>query len=283
MPEKKGNTQAVPSFASKRRALLAALAGQDRLAVAFSGGVDSGLLLALAHGMPQGRVLALTAASPLFPARELEAARAFCVNRGIAHSVLTAPLLEVPEVRANGPHRCYHCKKAQLALLMEHAAARGFPTLVHGANADDGLDYRPGNQAAIESGVHAPLALAGLGKRHIRLWAKRLALPFHAKPAAACLATRVPWGGPLTPETLRMIEAAENFLEDLGFPACRVRHHGTVARIETPPSALRRMAAPKTRARIVEGLRALGYSHVSLDLEGYAPGKMNRDINKESR
>ena len=263
---------------SKKCHLIGSLARMESVMVAFSGGVDSALLLAAACEAMGKRVVAATAVSPIHPQREKEHAVAFARERGIVHVLFQTNELDIPKFVANHPDRCYHCKAALSKKLLQLAGERGIAHVAHGANMDDLTDYRPGLTAAKESGIMAPLMDAGLNKAEIRFLAKEMGLLEWDKPAMACLASRFPYGSPITEKGLQMVEDAETTLWDRGFWGVRVRHHGSVARIEIPAGDMERMMAGETRQEIVTRLRQIGFKHIALDLEGYAAGKMNRDI-----
>lgn len=256
------------------------IAGYGRVAVAFSGGVDSSLLLAFCVDvLGADRVVALTADSPLLPRAELAMAERIAQLLGARHRIVPFDDLAIPEVAANPPRRCYYCKRARfealLALLRETDGAQ----LVHGENADDHLDYRPGSLAAQELGIPAPLALAGLGKAEIRILARQRGLPNWDYPSAACLASRFPYGTPLTREGLGRVEQAEVRLQEiLQQRQVRVRDHFPLARIEVAPEEVARVAAPELRTTISAALHALGYRYVTVDLDGYRMGSLNDGI-----
>jgi uncharacterized protein len=183
--------------------------------------------------------------------------------------------MERDEYRANPVNRCYYCKHELYTTLSRIAANRGFATIVDGSNADDRGDYRPGRAAAREFGVRSPLDEANLTKEEIRELARRAGLPTWDEPASACLSSRIPYFSEVTDEKLRMIERAETVLRDLGFRICRVRHHDTIARLELGPSEMARIAEPETAAAVDRELRAIGYAHVTVDLQGYRLGSLN--------
>ncbi len=244
-----------------------------RVAVAYSGGTDSTFLLAVARDILGDAVVALTADSSSMPRAELEDARAVAASLGAQHVILPTAELDDPAYQANTPDRCYFCKSHYLDVLLAHASAQGYPHLVDGANADDVGDYRPGLKAARERGVRSPLQEAGLTKAEIRELARLHGLPNWDKPAAACLASRIPYGTPVTAERLAQIERAEASLHGLGFRQVRVRHHGAVARLELEAADLAR--AVEQRDAIVPALREAGYTYVTLDLDGFRSGSMN--------
>ena len=265
----------------KEQALLSALASMGRVVVAFSGGVDSSLLLALSvEALGSDRVVALTADSPLLPRHEYATAEQVASRLKARLVVVPFDELIIEGVRANGPMRCYHCKRARFEALQAHAE-RVLPgaVLIHGENADDINDYRPGSRAARELGVRAPLAEAGLTKAEIRELSRRRGLPTWNHPAASCLATRVPTGTALEPEALGRIERAEAALQTLlGEQHLRVRDHFPLARIELPAERIVAAASEPLRQEVVTALQALGYRYISLDLEGYRMGSMNADV-----
>lgn len=246
------------------------------MVVAFSGGVDSSLLLVAAHDARPGRVLAVTGRSASVPAREIEAAGKLAGRLGVEHRLVDTCELEDPQYRANPPDRCYHCKTHLFGSLLRLAVAEGWETVLEGSNADDSGDYRPGLRAARELGVHSPLRELGLGKEAVRALSRERGLAVWDKPAAACLASRVPYGSPITAERLRRIEAAEEYLQQLGFRQVRVRDHDGVARIEVDSGELGRLI--EQGGQIAARLRQLGYLHVAADLEGFCSGSLNRAL-----
>lgn len=245
------------------------------LGVAFSGGVDSTLLLKVAHDLLGERAIALTAALRSVPEFELREARTFCAAEGIRHIIQDVNELEVPAFSENGPERCYYCKVNVLEHLGAVAREAGFLNIVEGSNTDDLGDYRPGRRAVLEFGVKSPLLEAGLSKAEVRELSARLGLKTWDKPAYACLASRVPSGEIITEEKLRQVEAAEDFLMSKGFRQLRVRVHGDLARIELPPEQIAALAAPELREELVAHFQSLGFRYVSLDLAGYKTGNMN--------
>jgi len=240
--------------------------------------VDSTFLLALAYQVLGEKAMAATAISPTYPSREQQEAIRFTEERGIQHIVFQSDETSLPEFVSNGPDRCYHCKKSLSRELLKIAEERGIKHVAHAANMDDLNDYRPGLKAAREMGIIAPLMEAQLGKEEIRFLSKEMGLPTWDKPAMACLASRIPYGVPITDKKLKMVEEAEAFLASHGFKQYRVRHHGSVARIEVETSELRKMTEPKLREEIVERFRQIGFHHIAVDLEGYTPGSMNRSL-----
>jgi len=250
------------------------LRANRRVVVAFSGGVDSALLLALSAGtLGTGNVLAAVGVSPSLPASERAAAADLAATLGVRVEEVETREFGDPAFTANPPDRCFHCKTELLTRLKALAEREGFDAVVTGANADDAGDFRPGLAAGKQLGAAAPLMDAALTKPDIRAAARALGLSVWDKPAAACLASRVPYGQPITPERLARIAQAEAVLADLGFDSCRVRDHGPVARIEVPPEAIDRAVA--LRDRLVKPIKDLGFAYVTLDLEGFRSGSMN--------
>ena len=249
-----------------------------RVAVAFSGGVDSTLLLRVAHDTLGDQAVAFTLSLHSTPAREIEAAREFCREHGIHQVVIELDELAIPGFRENPPDRCYHCKRTIFAKMLAAADAGGFGHLVEGSNVDDLGDYRPGNRAIRELGVKSPLLEAGFTKADVRALSQQLGLPTWDKPSAACLASRFAYGEPITDEGLARVDAAETFLRDLGFGQARVRVHGTLARIEVEPERIEELAAEPSRSKALQRLQELGFGYITLDLVGYRTGSMNEAL-----
>jgi len=245
--------------------------------VAYSGGVDSTLLLALAARTLGGdNVLAAVGTSPSLPQRELSQTRELARELGVELAEVTTGELDNPDYAANPERRCFYCKSELFGLLGELAIARGFRTVVSGVNADDTGDFRPGIEAGRELGVANPLMDAGLTKAEIRTLSHAMGLETWDKPAMACLASRIPYGQAVSADKLARVEQAEYVLKDLGFVQCRVRDHETIARIEVPSNDVPRAA--ELRETLVEKLKALGYTYVTLDLQGFRSGSMNETI-----
>lgn len=246
-------------------------------AVAFSGGVDSSLLCAVAHAVHGGACLAVTIDSPLLPRRELRDAKEVAARVGIRPLVIREQGIP-PAVAVNPPDRCYHCKKAEFALIRETARGLGISRVLDGSNADDAADYRPGARALRELGVESPLREAGMTKADIRELSRRFGLPTWDKPASACLASRVPYGETVDGEKLSRIEGAEEALRSRGLRQVRVRVHGQVARIEVAPEERHLLFDTTLLDDISSRLKALGFQYVCLELEGYRMGSLNRTL-----
>jgi pyridinium-3,5-biscarboxylic acid mononucleotide sulfurtransferase len=267
-----------PSRAKKKKRLMAILKAYESLVVAFSGGVDSTFLLAATQEALGDRVTAVTADSPIHSRREIREALETAKALGVKHIVVPFAEMTAPGFAANPPDRCYSCKQIIFSEIIRIAASMGVERVAHGVNLDDLGDYRPGLKAAEEMGVVAPLADAGLSKVDIRALSRRMGLATWNKPSMACLASRIPYGRPITPGVLKMVEAAEEILQGLGFSGCRVRHHGDVARIEMAARDVSRAARSAVRSQILKGLKDIGFTHVAVDLEGYVQGSLNRAL-----
>jgi pyridinium-3,5-biscarboxylic acid mononucleotide sulfurtransferase len=256
--------------------LRAGLAELGSLVVGLSGGVDSLLLAKVAHGVLGDRMLAVTADSPSLPRRDLAEAVTVAAAAGIPHEVVATHELDDPRYAANPADRCYFCRDELFTTLHAIAADRGIRWVAYGENVSDAGDYRPGARAAEQHAVRAPLRDAGLTKDDIRTLAAHLDLPSWNKPEAACLASRLPHGTPVTRERLAQVERAESALADLGFAQLRVRHHGDIARIEIPPADFPRAVA--AAEDIVAQVRRAGFRFVTLDLAGYRRGSLNPSL-----
>jgi len=243
--------------------------------LAYSGGVDSTLVAAVAHEVLGERVLAVTADSEMYPQFQLEDATRTAAELGIRHEVVRTSELNIPRFSANPPDRCYHCKRELFGRMREIAEREGFADVLDGANADDPHDHRPGLRAAAELGVRSPLREAKLGKEMVRAISRKLGLSTWQKPAFACYASRFPYGLTITAERIEMVRRAEDFLRALGLRQYRVRHHDTLARIEVPAEEIERLASPEARAKLVTELKRIGYTYVTLDLQGFRSGSMN--------
>ena len=248
--------------------------------VAFSGGVDSTFLAAAAvRAIGKENVLAVTAVSATLTDDEQADAVMLAEKIGVKHILIETDEFSDVLFTANSAERCYFCKKVRFEALVKWAAARGYPWIVEGTNVDDAGDYRPGTRAVVElPAVRSPLKEAGLTKAEIRAVSKQWNLPTWEKPSAACLASRIEYGLPLTPERLKQVEEAEKFIRPLCKGQLRVRHHGSLARIEVEPEWISKLAEPETARLIAGKLKTLGFHHVALDLSGYRMGSLNQDL-----
>ena len=259
---------------SKLEVARANLRELESVLIAYSGGVDSSLLLKLALAELGDNAVAVLASSPAYPESEQEEARNLAARLGARLVEVSTNEVELEAYRRNNPDRCFHCKEELFETLEPIRRDLGLKHIVYGATADDAGDHRPGHGSAVRRGVRFPLLEAGMGKAEIRAAARRLGLPNWNKPSFACLSSRIPHGTEVTVEALRQIEAAEAAIKALGVKQVRVRHHGDVARIEVEPEEVTRLL--ENRQQVVDALRAAGYKFVSLDLEGYASGSLNR-------
>jgi len=248
------------------------------LLVAYSGGVDSSFLLAVAAQTIPGQVVALTTLSPTNPHEDVRLAREIARQLGVQHLEIRANELAIEGYAANPVNRCYFCKRNLYQICKREAAARRIEEISDGVNQDDLGDYRPGLEAAREAGVRHLLAESQLSKPEIRVLSRELGLPTWDRPASPCLSSRFPYGTEITEERLKMVAAAETLLRELGFREVRVRYHEGSARIEVAPDELARAVAHPIRSRIASGLRDLGFRFVALDLEGFRSGNLNRDL-----
>jgi uncharacterized protein len=245
------------------------------VAVAFSGGLDSTLLAAVAREELGDRAIAVTALSPTYPAREQKEAVRLARRLGIAHVLVNSDELRIPGFSRNPVDRCYFCKRELFRKTVAVARRHGIGVVADGTNADDSRDYRPGRRAARETGVISPLLGAGMTKDDIRAVSRRLRLPTAGKPSFACLASRFPYGQRITARRLKAVNSMEECLRDMGFAQVRVRSHDTVARIEVDPGDIPRLCRPAARRRIARCARRAGFVYVAADLEGYRTGSMN--------
>lgn len=265
----------------KRDLLLCRLKSARRLLVAYSGGVDSAFLAWAAHEALGDRMLAVVADSPSLSRTHLADALAFADQHGIPTEVVTTSEMDRPEYARNDSRRCFFCKDELFTVLEKFRAERGFEHIAYGVNADDTHDYRPGQQAAKAHGVTAPLAEAQLTKQDIRDLARDAGLSVWDRPASACLASRIEYGRPVTIEALNAVEHGEDALRALGFRQFRVRYHGQIARIEIAREELARALTVEMAAEFTRVFKDLGFTYVTLDLEGFRSGSMNAILPKE--
>lgn len=261
---------------NKWNELIIRLRDLDSAVVAFSGGMDSTLVAKAAADVLGEKAMAVTFRGNIFPRKESQQAAAMAAQLDIKHIFVDAPVLEDPSFSGNPANRCYLCKKRMLGLLKEVAREAGFRHLLDGTNASDSGDYRPGAKAVREMGVLSPLKEAGLTKGEIRLLSHQFGLP--QTPGNACLASRIPYGEEITAGKLTQVEKAEELLHSLGFTICRVRHHGETARIEVPEAYLKKILDSGNRQAILNRFIALGFTYVSLDLNGYVSGSLNKTL-----
>ena len=248
-------------------------------AVAFSGGVDSSFLVYRAAKLAGVKMIAVTIRTPYMPEREIEEAVEFAGSQNIKHKIIDVAFPEI--IRHNPAERCYLCKKTLFSRIAEYASENGCNYLLDGTNADDKGELRPGLKALKELSVRSPLAEAGLTKKEIRELLRKEGLELWDKPAMACLLTRIPYETEVSERMLRMIERAEDYLFDKGYPGTRVRLHGEVARIECMPGYLSKIINDKEREQIVANLKKIGFRYISLDLEGYRTGSMNPETTEK--
>jgi uncharacterized protein len=250
----------------------------ESAAVAFSGGVDSTFLLKICVELLDSKVLAITARSETYPARELSDAKDLASQMSVKHIIIDSKELEVPGFSDNPPQRCFMCKTELFSRIKEITYQHRIDWMFDGSNADDVQDYRPGRVAAKRLGVRSPLEEAGLGKKEIRTLSKMLNLPTWDKPSFACLSSRFPYHEKITKTALRQVENAEDYLWQLGMRVFRVRHHDSIARIELGKKEMGLVLEAGLRDQIVKHFKSLGYKYVTLDMEGYRTGSMNETL-----
>jgi uncharacterized protein len=268
------------SIDEKELRLLAQLAEFPSVIVALSGGADSAYLAFAANRAVGDRALSVTALSPSYSAHDRSVVEDFVRQLGVRHEFIETHEMENPKYRANAGDRCYFCKDELFSVLDVIAQERAFAAIAYGVNADDTLDFRPGHRAAAEHRVLAPLLDAGLHKAEIRELSQRAGLPTWDRPASACLASRLPYGTEVTAERLALIERGEAALRNLGFRQFRVRLHEKLARVEIAPEEMPRAMSPEMAASISTHLKAVGFTYVALDLEGYRQGSLNEGLTR---
>ena len=259
----------------KLRNLQEYLKSLSSVAVAFSGGVDSTFLLKVAHDTLGERAIAVTSDSCFYPRHELEEAKAICRTEKIRQIIFSIEPLQVKEIRENPPNRCYFCKREIFRQIRSIAEEQHLSAVVDGSNMDDNNDYRPGKQAIAELGIKSPLRHAGLWKSEIRQLSRSMGLSTWEKPSFACLASRFPYGDPISKEALFKVERAEQYLLEKNFRQVRVRVHGNMARIELLPDEFGKLMEQEVREELLSNFKEYGFLYVTLDLQGYRTGSMN--------
>lgn len=266
----------------KQERMLSSLRHLDSLLVAFSGGADSAYLAWAASQALRQRALAVTALSPSFSEHDRREAAQFASANGLHHEFIATDEFENPLYIANNADRCYHCKDELFDKMESLARERGFAAIAYGINADDTHEFRPGHRAAAEHKILTPLLEAGLSKSEIRALSREAGLATWDRPAAACLSSRVAYGTAVTPGLLSRIERGESFLREVGFRQFRLRAHGDLARVEIAPDELPRALNPEMTQRLAAQLKSLGFTYVTLDLEGYRTGSLNALLKQRS-
>jgi pyridinium-3,5-biscarboxylic acid mononucleotide sulfurtransferase len=277
-----GVTSAGETAHTKLLALRNSLRASGRLLVAYSGGVDSAFLAWVAYRELGTNMMAVLADSPSMARSQMRDAVAFAEEQQVPLTVLNTEELERADYRRNDGARCYHCKDELFNVMEQYRRTSGFDAIAYGVNVDDQGDFRPGQKAASQHGVSAPLLDAGLTKSEIRQLAQEAGLRVWDKPASACLASRIEYGRPVTTEALSAVEEGEESLRQLGFRQCRVRHHGQIVRIEIAREELALAMTPEMAAKFTRIFKALGFTYVTLDLEGFRSGSMNALLSVDS-
>lgn len=264
------------SLKDKWEGLIKNLKSYDKVAIAFSGGVDSSFLLkAAAFALGKENVIAVTADSAFVPSKELEESKAMAADIGVEHIILAMDVLSIEAIKKNPRDRCYICKKNVFTQIIHTANNEGISAIFDGSNLDDDLDFRPGKKALDELKVQSPLKECGLTKNDIRELSKELGLSTWEKPSMACLASRIPYDDIITKEKLEMIEKAESYISDLGFTQFRVRYHDGIARIELIPEEMPKIFDIKLMKKINDDLKSFGFTFAAMDLAGYRMGNLN--------
>ena len=259
------------------------LRSMESVAVSFSSGVDSTFLLYAAKQALNDKVLAVTATSSSFPARELNEAKEFCKEQNIRQVIVASEELKIEGFSHNPKNRCYLCKKELFEKIRDIAEKEGFKEVAEGSNLDDNGDYRPGLKAVAELNVKSPLREIGFSKEEIRILSKYLSLPTWNKQSFACLSSRFPYGEEITEKKLMMVDKAEQYLLDLGFDQLRVRFHGNIARIELLPKEFSKFMEEKTRDDVYMRFKEIGFTYVTLDIKGYRTGSMNETLSEDEK